>query len=124
MCGLADSLGGSALIAVLDGDEALREALRFSLETEGYRVRAFGTAQALLDCAPGLGAACFVIDEAACDLRLDRLLCGRPVPVILLSSGQGAPSVRRLNARASVVDKPLMTDALSRRIATVLRASP
>lgn len=120
MCGLADSPGERSLIAVLDGDEALREALRFSLETEGYRVRAFETAQALLDCAPGLDAACFVIDEAACDPRLYRLLHRRPAPVILLSSGRGPLPLRRLNIAASVVEKPLMTDALSRRIATVL----
>ena len=120
MCGLANNPGGRSLIAVLDGDEALREALRFSLETEGYRVRAFGTAEALLDGVPSLLPACFVIDEAACDPRLYRLLHRRSVPVILLSSGRGPPPLRRLNLAASVVEKPLMTDALSRRIATVL----
>ena len=122
MCGPSDALDAELarrpLIVVLDEDEALREALRFSLETEGYRVRAFGTAQALLDCAPDLGAACFVIDEAACDLRLYRLLHRNRVPVILLSAGgTGRPPA---GAKLRVVEKPLMNDALSRQIAAAL----
>ena len=120
MCGASDISDSGPLIVVLDPDEAVREALRFSLETEGYRVRAFGSASELLACAQFLGAACFVIDESGCDdPRLHTMLRWRRAPVILLS---GRPDRVRARGRTTIVEKPLVTDALSRRIAAVLRA--
>ncbi len=124
MCGSSDFANGDshALIVVLDPDEALREALRFSLETEGYRVRAFGASQDLLACLQHLDADCFVIDEAGCDAQLRVTLCGRRAPVILMSGRpERAPRVGPWS-RSTRVEKPLVTDALSRRIAAVLRA--
>lgn len=122
MCGVSDVLDGELarrpLIVVLDEDEALREALRFSLETEGYRVSVFGEAEALLACGNCLGAACFVLDELACDPRLRALLRRRRAPVILMSAGRLA--ARPAGARVRVVEKPLMNDALSRQIAAAL----
>jgi len=105
------------LIVVLDPDEALRDALRFSLETEGYRVRAFGAARELLRCSRRLDATCFVIDEGGCDAALRVMLARQRAPVILLS---GRPERARPGSRAMIVEKPLVTDALSRRIAAVL----
>jgi len=122
MCGVSNALDGERarrpLIVVLDEDEALREALRFSLETEGYRVSVFGEADALLACWNRLGSACFVLDETACDARLKALLGRRRAPVILMSAGQ----TRRqpIGTRVRVVEKPLMNDALSRQIADAL----
>ena len=127
MCGRSNISGLDAgdgdfakrpLIVVLDEDEALREALHFSLETEGYRVLTFGEAGDLLDCADSLGVACFVIDEAGCDQRLRGALRGAEVPVVLLSAG--GPRRLRGAGRIRVVDKPLITDALSRQIAEAL----
>ncbi len=109
------------MIVVLDEDEALREALRFSLETEGYRVSAFGAASELLDSDQCSGAACFVIDEDGCEPGLTQQLRRRRVPVILLSSGGRRPQRTRLGGLISVVEKPLITDALSRQIAAVVQ---
>lgn len=122
MCGPSDALDAELarrpLIVVLDEDEALREALRFSLETEGYRVSVFGEAEALLACSHCLGAACFVLDEAACAPRLRSQLARRRAPVILMSAGQ--TRYARGGGQVRIVDKPLMTDALSRQIAAAL----
>lgn len=124
MCGVSNALDGELarrpLIVVLDEDEALREALRFSLETEGYRVSVFGEVQALLACWSRLDAACFVLDEPACDARLRALVLLRRRPVILMSAGR----TRRqpVWARVRIVEKPLMTDALSQQIAAALAA--
>lgn len=124
MCGVSYAPDGELarrpLIVVLDEDEALREALRFSLETEGYRVSVFGAAEALLACWHRLGAACFVLDEPACDSRLRALLQRRRVPVILMSARRAPP--RPGGGKVRVVEKPLMTDALSRQIALALAA--
>lgn len=103
---------------VLDEDEALREALRFSLETEGYRVRVFAAAEALLAACNRLGSACFVLDETAFDARLRAALRRRRDPVILLSAGRARRPMS--GTRVRVVEKPLMTDALSRQIAAAL----
>jgi FixJ family two-component response regulator len=119
MCGASDISDSGPLIVVLDPDDAVREALRFSLETEGYRVRAFGAAKDLLACLQTLDADCFVIDEAGCDAQLRVSLCGRRAPVIVLS---GRPERVEGNFHATIVEKPLVTDALSRRIAAVLQA--
>jgi FixJ family two-component response regulator len=105
------------LIVVLDADEALRQALRFSLETEGYRVRTFGAARDLLACLQDLDADCFVIDEAGCDPGLGQWLGARRAPVIWLSGRSGASG---RGDGVVVVEKPLLTDALSRRIAAAL----
>ncbi len=125
MCGPTDiSEGDSAqpLIVVLDPDEALREALRFSLETEGYRVRAFGASKDLAASLRDLDADCFVLDESGCDAELRVMLCGRRAPVILLAGRPDrAPRLPR-GLKTIRVEKPLITDALSRRIEAVLRA--
>jgi FixJ family two-component response regulator len=118
MCGAFHISDGGPLIVVLDPDEAVREALQFSLETEGYRVRAFGAISELLACLHILDADCFVIDEAGCDSQLRVSLCGLRAPLIVLS---GRPERVRGNFHATIVEKPLVTDALSRRIAAVLR---
>ena len=122
MNGVPNALDGERarrpLIVVLDEDEALREALRFSLETEGYRVSVFGAAQALLACWSRLDAACFVLDEPACDARLRDLVLRRRPPVILMSGGRARR--QPVWAKVRIVEKPLMTDALSQQIAAAL----
>ena len=120
MCAAANVLDEQPLIVVLDPDEALREALRFSLETEGYRVRTFGAACDLMAPGRDRGAACFVIDEAVCGPDLRQWLRSRRVPVILMSARCGAAAD---GDGVAVVEKPLMTDALSRRIAAALATS-
>lgn len=119
MCAAANVLDEQPLIVVLDPDEALREALRFSLETESYRVRTFAAARDLMVRGRDLGAACFVVDEAVCGPDLRQWLRSRRAPVILMSARPGAATD---GDRIAVVEKPLLTDALSRRIAAALAA--
>jgi len=111
------------LIVVLDEDEALREALRFCLETEGYRVSVFGAADALLGCPDCRKPACFVVDEACQDLKLSQWAQVSGTPVVLLSGRLDGTSLARWGQQACVVEKPLMTDALSRQIAAALAAT-
>jgi FixJ family two-component response regulator len=108
------------LIVVLDEDEALREALRFCLETEGYRVSVFGAAEALLGCPDCRSPACFVVDEACQDPKLSQWAQVSGTPVVLLSGRPDRTVPARWGGQAAVVEKPLMTDALSRQIAAAL----
>lgn len=60
---MGQSMHDLPVIAVVEDDAPLREAIGFSLEAEGYPVRCYTSAEALL-AAKGLGeVGCFVIDE-------------------------------------------------------------
>lgn len=102
-------------ILVVDDDADLLAALRFSLEADGYRVRAFASAEAMLASDEGSdSAACLVIDYVlprANGLDLIRALRQRGVgaPTILITTH---PSlwVRELTGKLGVriVEKPLL----------------
>jgi hypothetical protein len=93
------------LILLLVEDEPLREALRFSLETEGYAVAA---------CADGCAAAAVIIDEGAAWPDLGES------PTILLT-GDVERFRRRGPRDVSLVEKPLLGDALSVRLGELLK---
>jgi hypothetical protein len=94
------------LILLLVADEPLREALRFSLETEGYAV---GTRP------DGRPVAAVVIDDGGQDWPdvVDR-------PTIVLT-GDVERFQRRGLRGVSLVEKPLLGDALSERLGELLR---
>ena len=54
----------SLLIVVVDDDAAVRNSLKFSLEIEGFAVRAFSVAADLLNAPDVLDCACLVIDQS------------------------------------------------------------
>ena len=106
-------------VLVVDDDAAVRAALKFALEVEGFRVRVYDGAAALLaeDSLPA--RACLVIDYRMPDvdgLELVDLLRARQValPAILISGRVN----RQLRIRAErsgvirVLEKPLSDAAL------------
>jgi FixJ family two-component response regulator len=105
-------------ILVVDDDLGVRNSIKFSLEVEGFAVRVYANAGALLD-APDLPArACLVVDDDLRDmsgLELLARLRDRAVrwPTILVTSH---PTVAVRNRASSVgiemVEKPLLGDAL------------
>lgn len=94
------------LILLLVADEPLREALRFSLETEGYAV---GTRP------DGRPAAIVVIDDGG-EAWPDPVE-GRPIIVL---TGDAQRLLRRGVRGVSLVEKPLLGDALSRELSALL----
>lgn len=93
------------LILLLVDDEPLREALRFSLETEGY---------AVATRPDGRPVAAVVIDDGG-----EALPAVEGLPTIVLT-GDAERLLRRGVSGVSVVEKPLLGDALSERLAAVL----
>lgn len=95
-----------SLILLLVADEPLREALRFSLETEGYRVATR---------PDGRPVAAVVIDDG------DEAWPGpvEGLPTIILT-GDAERLLRRGVSGVSLVEKPLLGDVLSERLAAVL----
>lgn len=107
------------LVAIVDDDLAVREALLDLLEVEGLGARAFESAAALL-AEPDPGAFdCIVTDLRMPEidgLELQRILRARgsPVPVIFItSSDDGLARQRALSLGAwAWFTKPVATEAL------------
>src|SRR5262245_23791098 len=106
------------IIAIVDDDPAVRNSLKFALEVEGFGVRAYPGAQAMLDDARLGDFSCIVIDQNMPNmtgLELVTRLRDRSVfaPVILITSQPS--SVLRLRAQDAgvpIVEKPLLGNAL------------
>ena len=110
-------------VYVVDDDAAVLGSLRFLLETDGFAVRTFRNAKALLNAASPSGADCYVIDYKMPDINGIEL-AGRlrqsegDTPVILIT---GYPD-SNISARAvaagvnEVILKPLLDENLVKRI--------
>jgi FixJ family two-component response regulator len=105
-------------IVLVDDDAALRTALTFTLELDGFVVQCFDSGEALLEGRLPAPPACLVLDqhltgitgmEAVAELR------GRQItlPALLITS-HPKPSVREAAGAlgVTIVEKPLLTDAL------------
>ena len=113
------------VVIVLDDDLAVRNALKFSLEVEGFTVRSYATGAELLDAADPPDCGCLVVDQhmpGMSGLDLIDFLRSRhfSAPAILIT-GDPSPSVRERASKASVpiVEKPLLGNALLRQIRDV-----
>jgi two-component system response regulator FixJ len=110
-------------VYVVDDDADVLGSLRFLLETDGFNVRTFRNAEALLKTVRSTGVDCFVIDYKMPDMNgieLARRLRNRDIaaPVVLIT---GYPD-ENITARAEaagvrhVLLKPLLEDSLVTRI--------
>jgi FixJ family two-component response regulator len=116
-------------VLVVDDDAAVRSALKFALEVEGFRVRLYDTSSALLADQDLPDRACMVIDfRMPCidGLELVKRLRERHIdlPAILISARVND----QLRGRASlggiscVLEKPLSDEALVECIREALGA--
>jgi len=108
----------SRLIVIVDDDSAVRHSLKFSLEVEGFAVRAFSAAADLLNAPDLPDCACLVIDQnmpgmSGLDL-VARLRDRRvSVPAILITSHPSAVvSTRAAHAGVPIVEKPFLGNTL------------
>jgi two-component system, LuxR family, response regulator FixJ len=110
------------IIAVVDDDPAVRASLKFVLEVEGFGVRAYSNARAMLEDGKFGDYRCVIVDqnmpimtglELVAQLR-DQLVL---VPAILITTH---PSrllrLRAEKAGVPIVEKPLLGNALVDRI--------
>ena len=115
-------------VLVIDDDPAILASLKFSLEIEGYSVRTYTSAKALLADATGRNRGCLVLDYNLADGNglqlLDELRQrGTTMPAILITTNPG-PHLRMRAAAASVsiVEKPLTGNTLVDAIRTAFPA--
>jgi len=117
-------------VVIIEDDAALLNALKFSLELEGFSVCTHVSASALRAQDLPASNGCLVIDyrlpghnglQLLARLRSD----GVVLPAILITSHPtGALASRAADLGAAIVEKPLLTDQLSKEIrAAVLRVA-
>jgi FixJ family two-component response regulator len=110
--------GHKSLVVVIDDDVAVRSSLKFALEIEGYAVRAYESANELLEGADLPHRGCLIIDYNLPGLNglaaVDKLRRrGMLMPVILITS-HPSPTLRARAAAAGIriIEKPLLGNTL------------
>ncbi|WP_092238402.1 response regulator [Bradyrhizobium sp. Gha] len=111
------------IVYVVDDDDAVLGSLRFLLETEGFAVRTFRNATALLNASSLPGADCYVIDYKMPDINgielADRLRQFDGSTPMILITGYPDGNISARAAAAGVKDvilKPLLDENLVKRI--------
>ena len=109
------------VVAVVDDDDDVRESLRFLLETAGYDVVVYDSAQAYLERIADSPADCLIVDHHMPRITGVELLAqlrqrGAHVPTVLITGSPSPDLVRRATALgvSRVLEKPLADDALLR----------
>jgi two-component system, LuxR family, response regulator FixJ len=110
--------GASHVILVIDDDYAVRNSLKFTLEVEGFKVRAYSDAQELLNEDSLPPSSCLVTDyympamnglELVAELR-DRHMS---IPTILITTLPSQDLRNRAKAAGiQIVEKPLLGSCL------------
>jgi len=115
-------------VYVVDDDDAVRRALAFALDLEGFDVETFESGEALLLREPPSAHGCLVLDERLPGISgLDTLrqLRARDVtlPAIFVTS-HPKPAFREAAARAAtqILEKPLEGETLTMAIHRLLDA--
>jgi FixJ family two-component response regulator len=106
------------VVIVVDDDTAVRNSLKFSLEVEGFAVRAYASGTDLLNSANAPDCGCFVIDQnmprmtgldLIAKLRQRRIL----TPAILITSHPSAAVIGRAKqAHIEIIEKPFLNHTL------------
>jgi two-component system response regulator FixJ len=118
----ATQTGRLPVVVIVDDDPAVCGSLKFSLELEGYVVRAYGNAAEFLDADDFQGCDCLVIDQrmpgmSGMELIVKlRALEVRTPTILLVSQPNPALAARAAKAAVPIVEKPLLGNALLERI--------
>ena len=115
-------------ILIIDDDCALCSALKFALELEHYIVRTYASAAAVLGDTAMPSPCCLVIDYRLPGMNGLELLMrlrarGITAPAILITTSPGG-AVREAAERTGtrIIEKPLLTNALSEAISRAISA--
>jgi two-component system response regulator FixJ len=115
-------------VYVIDDDEAMRDSLNFLLDSSGFGVRLFETAQGFLDVLPGLEFGCVLSDVRMPGIDgielLKRMKAQQSPFPILIMTGHGdvplAVEAMKLGA-VDFLEKPFEDDRLTAMIDSAIR---
>jgi FixJ family two-component response regulator len=121
----------TSLIAVVDDDEAVREAIMSLLRSVGLRAAVFASAEDFLSAGHLQDTACLVVDvrmPGMSGLELQGLLvtAHSAIPIIFITSHDDAEArARALSAGAvAYLDKPFSDETLLGAVQSALRSAP
>ena len=106
------------LIAVVDDDQSVREALENLISSVGYEVKLFASAEAFLDSNAPANTDCAVLDlrlPGLSGLELQRKLAadGQSIPCIIITAQDDNQAQAAAAARAlAFIKKPFKEEAL------------
>ena len=113
-----NKIKNDALIAIVDDDASVCEALESLLKSIGFRTASFTSARSFLDSSELPNVSCVVLDVSMPNmngLELQRHLAGtNPIPIIFMTAHRDEKTRdRALRAGAiSFLNKPFSDDAL------------
>ena len=84
------------LVCVVDDDEAMRDSLRWLVESAGYRTATYPSAERFLACQRAAGAACVVLDVrmrgmTGIELQQELNRRGEALPIIFITGHGDVP---------------------------------
>jgi RNA polymerase sigma factor (sigma-70 family) len=110
---------GAWLIYVVDDDDAFRDSLRWLLESAGYRVAVFPSAERFLASYRPGGNACLLLDVrmpglSGIELQAELIRRGDPLPIIFITGHGDVPmAVEAVKTGAfDFIEKPCADDQL------------
>ena len=115
-------------ILLVEDDPAVVNALKFSLELEGFAVSAYADGETLLASRPLPEKGCLVLDYHLPGIDglnlLERLRAANvTLPAILITTNpRNAVRMRAALAGVQIIEKPLLTDALRDSVRRALAA--
>ena len=125
-----DTLTKAGMIAIVDDDEPLREALGSVLKAAGFPIDTFASAEDFLDSAQRGSTMCLILDVrlpgmSGIELQRHLLDANSSVPIIFVTA-HGDASLRDSLMKAGAagfLNKPVRSDALLKEIHAALRIS-
>jgi FixJ family two-component response regulator len=118
------------LIAVVDDDEAIREALQSLLRSVGLRAEMFASAEDFLQAGQRRATACLILDVrmprmSGLELQRQMATANCPTPIIFITAhGDEETRARALRAGAlAFLDKPFSDEVLLRAVQAALHSS-
>jgi FixJ family two-component response regulator len=122
-----DTLAKADIIAIVDDDEPLRDALGSVMKAAGFLTNTFATAEEFLGSANRGNTACLILDvrlPGMSGIELQRQLteANSQIPIVFVTA-HGDASLRDLVMKAGAagfLNKPVRSDALLREIRAAL----
>ncbi len=123
-----DTLTKTGIIAIVDDDEPLREALGSVMKAAGFTTTTFASAEEFLNSADRRNTACLILDVrlpgmSGIELQKRLVEANSQIPVIFVTA-HGDASLRDLVMKAGAagfLNKPVRSDALLKEIHAALQ---